>query len=136
MRAEPCTTRVACSADPSGGRLRLSARVVPEILFASSTGVAAGGEVVPTLRRVVIDHDVRIDTDARSFATWIRNGSDTVVKGHIASALSATGHLAIAAPNPITSSARSPSIDPDHLRSTELARHPRRLTDRQLTLTD
>lgn len=135
MRAESQTVLVAGSARPVRGRLHLFASARSEILVASSTGPAADHEALATLRSCAIELDARIHTDARSLATSIRCGIDTVVQGHIPSGTSVTGHSAIAAPSSITSPVRHPAIDLDHLRLADPDSHPRRLTDRQLTPT-
>ena len=135
MRAEPHTARVAGSADPVRGWLYRFASARPEILVASSTGSAGDDEAVATLRSCAIELDARIHTAARPVATSIRYGIDTAVEGCIASRMFVTGRCTISAPITVTSPARHPSIDLDQPRPGDPARQPRRLTDRQLTLT-
>ena len=134
MRAEPHTARVAGSAGPVRGQVNRFGSARPEVPVASSTRPAAGHGATSTRRLVLIELDERTHIDARPLATSIRCGIDTAVHCHIASGTSVTGHCAIAAPSSITSPAHPP-IGPDQPRPAGLARHPRRLTDRQLTLT-
>ena len=127
--------RVAGSAAPVCGRLHRVASARPEILVASSTRPAAGHGATSTLRSCAIELDARIHTAARPVATSIRYGIDTAVEGCIASRMFVTGRCTISAPITVTSPARHPSIDLDQPRPGDPARQPRRLTDRQLTLT-
>lgn len=136
MRAESHTARVTASAVPVRGRLHWFASARSESLIASSPGRSADDEASSTLRSCASELDVRRHAGVRSLARSIRYGIHTAVESCMASRVFVPGHCAITALSKVTSPARHPSIDLDQPRPGDPARHPQRLTDRQLPYTD